>query len=300
MSELGPDSSRREFLTTVAAASSLLAIGSVVGGDHRSTTPSVETSLESLACYPLSYKYDEQALPEPWLSPDQVPVVGNSRLSGTSMVGKKGLAVAITHPGFLDADRQEAEEDFRAEPKATLEERVRLHRLVTMMQGKEGSYTKYKQELAHVMGKAVMADVPHISFLEQQAALNKSRIQPPFRPTKQTYVVATNDADPSLAERVTVKAPERPSKLHTVLQHPELLFDAMKRGGVHTVLVGGEYSFDPYGDGERACLGGTTAMLMEQGFAVRGIAGAVFPQVPPNVNRHDPVYQALYERAVAL
>jgi hypothetical protein len=78
-----------------------------------------------------------------------------------------------------------------------------------------------------------------------------------------------------------------------------LLFDNLRNSGVTEIRVAGEYGFDPM-DTDPACLGSTAMQLMDQGFHVRGIAGAVFPPEPPAKPDNPRLARNLFDRAVSL
>jgi hypothetical protein len=76
-------------------------------------------------------------------------------------------------------------------------------------------------------------------------------------------------------------------------QDPTLLFEAWREAGITEVRVAGEYSYN-FTDQTPACLGRTTLTLLEAGFDVRGIEGAIYPPQAPSKFRNTDVASALF------
>lgn len=64
-------------------------------------------------------------------------------------------------------------------------------------------------------------------------------------------------------------------------QNPELWYDYLRKNGVDTIYVSGEFVYNP-GEHDLACLGMTVSQYLDAGFKVRGIEGLVYPMHAPD------------------
>jgi hypothetical protein len=142
-----------------------------------------------------------------------------------------------------------------------------------------------------------------LCFVEERDLYDNNIPKPELRPPDSAFLLATQSSSGDLADTVFTRT-DPPSGSNTILnQYPQrfdLMAEAMLDAGVTDVLCAGEYTFNPWRK-TPACLGGVATRLMDAGFNVHGIEGAIFPPRPqPGIDMQSPLAQAMYVQSVPL
>lgn len=226
---------------------------------------------------------------------DKLVVASNQRLY--TPMSSRGHAYAITHPGFIEGQIDSFRKDLASGKPVNPRDEDLLAKIADIARGKYGDFESHQNNMLRVFKTLGETTTPTVCLYD--SIDNPTVIRPEFRSPDNSFSLATLLADGTLAETVPIKDANEARGYTKETQDPNLLFDAWKDAGVSEVHVGGEFSIQP-DTGETACLGQTTEMFLDAGFAVRGIQGAIYPPEAPTFPHDKQLAKVLYGNPVPL
>lgn len=224
----------------------------------------------------------------------QVAVAGNSRITH---MPHSNIAFAVVHAGFVAGELSKWRRQFNAEEPDTMHPGEEEQAVLDIASGSLGSIPAHQARMARLLAALATTERPVLSYIEEPDLYNAALPSKPLQPPAQAFQIATLEASGYPAPTVSYIHGD---KVHTDQQETYSLYSAMLDAGVETVFVAGEYSFNPWSK-QSACLGGVALSLLDEGFGVRGIEGAVYPTRPQKgIERDSELAYALYDNSITL
>ena len=222
----------------------------------------------------------------------QVAVAANSRINEISPAKS---AFAVVHAGFVAGELSKWRRLFQQEDADTMHPGEEEQVVLDMASGKLGNMSIHQGHMARLLGVLAKSEQTILSYIEEPDMYNAAIPSARLRPPANSFQIATLEASPYTAQSVSYI---HGNQVHTEQQETYRLYDSMRQAGVETIYVAGEYSFNPWSK-MSACLGGVALDLMDEGFSVRGVQGAVYPTQPQTgIERDSELAYALYDNAI--
>lgn len=290
--ERRPGLTRRKVVKSTLAAAGLAAISRWVNTD----TVSEEETLEYTRGIFLANPPRAIDWVPVQVETSQLAIEGNARL--TQWPGTKSkAAIAVTHPGYMETVYRAVYNGLEQPRDAkkiwgTSSDVCRAFADLAIKHGSQmDAHTANMVRLLQVLPAAAY---PSFVYLEHAVQSGEARLPADLVPPPGIMTIATETASGRPYDMIST-----PSIYPGITrQQPELVYDRLRESGVTTVFAAGEFAYNP--DASAACLGVTTQELLNAGFEVRGITGAVFPFEPPRVNNDRDMFKALYDNQVPL
>lgn len=224
----------------------------------------------------------------------QVAVAGNSRISH---VPPSNSAFAVVHAGFVAGELSKWRRQFDREDADTMHPGSQEQAVLDIATGRLGNIGTHQGNMARLISALAVTEQTVLSYIEEPDMYNATTPLATLRPPDNALQIATLEASAQPAQSVSYV---HDNQVHTEQQETYRLYSSMRNAGIETVFVAGEYTFNPWSK-LPACLGSTVLNLLDEGFTVRGISGAVYPQRPQEgIERESEVAYALYDDALPL
>lgn len=258
-----------------------------------------DQALDDIADFP-RHRFDERA-PHAIPGHERLAVSSNPRL--IRGLGKHTEAFVVVHAGFLETQTNDFLREYGdltgpSDPEwnTIADDADSLRTFVGLQDGEQGDYGAYLASMRQLLAHLRTTDTPVLSYVEARDLHNDTMPRPELAPPDNAFLMVTEKSDADLVPTVECRGAD--GQVRTMAQRPELMLDSLRRAGVKRLLVAGEYGLNPW-SGFPACLGTVAERLMDDGFEVQGIAGAVFPSRPSGRSSLS-VAAALHDNSVPL
>jgi hypothetical protein len=183
--------------------------------------------------------------------------------------------------------------------------RLNLQSLIDLANGKEGDYAVYHQKLTSVFDYVRQSNSTPVIVYEGKISIDANyRPYPEYAVPDSAFTIATETGSPKIAGNIHYETDD--GNYASEPQNVDTLYNWLTDNGIKTILLAGEYGLSRGGGIRPACAGNIGQVLMDRGFSVHGIEGAVFPTRPVDLPTMKPdatfapLANALYRDAVAL
>lgn len=288
-----PRATRREILKGLGLSVSVIALPCLGG----SAGPSVVRASElqsALTPYTEPPRRDPSHRVAEYPDKSQVVVKENPAIQ---KLPQSKTAFAVVHAGFVAAELSAMRLIYGQDNPSRLHDADVAAPLRDIAEGKLGDLDAHQARMGRLLSALALSEQTVLSYVEEPDLYNAATPRKPFLPPANSLQIATEDASPRLAEAVQYFDSGR---LVATPQATDTLYSNMQQAGVETIYIAGEYTFNPWNK-RSACLGGVALDLMDYGFNVRAIEGAVFPTHPqPGIDRDSDLAHAMYDQTIPL
>jgi hypothetical protein len=285
--------SRRDVHGILLGLTAAVGLGSILSSDERRRLyeADIREMLDVAKPLPIPKANVEEKLPQH----EQMIVSSNPKLEALGRTAVKKAHVVV-HPGYIttqigdmmkeygnlrvpyEASIPEASRSYDTESKDwESDDRWDIDNFTDLLGGSEGDYIAYRKNLAQYFRSLAQTDDPVIVFAEERAAYTGNLQYPELAIPDNSFVVVTEEADPTPVEAVRYRHANTTVVGHQTL---ELLYERLKKSGIQEIHFAGELGLSRGGGVWAACLGGVVMDFQKRGFEAHGVQGAVFPSKP--------------------
>jgi hypothetical protein len=238
-------------------------------------------------------------VPRPMPTHEQVAVADNPRLT-RKIGGTANHATVIVHPGYFTQTLRDAYAEssmitskdqllvweYSTQENSMQYDRDYLEKLTERLQGSQGDYNAYRSRLVRTYANAAaQPHVPLVVYTESRRLYGGTQHKGLETP-RHALQIASIDNSPTPEETVRYQGDYG---IEAAPQNEQLMYDWLRKNGIDTIRLAGEYGIQPdLGYIIPACAGTVALNFLKQGFNVHGIEGAIFPSKPMGWSGKNP------------
>jgi hypothetical protein len=206
-------------------------------------------------------------------------------------------AFAVVHADYARSYLTQLRHEYDTLPPNYLIEKSIAQPMIDMADGRLGSLTAHQGRLSRLLRKLDTSIRPVLAYLEETDFYDATVPAASLAPPAQAFQIATQPASGLTLLDVNYKH-HNDSRVYTAPQLLPTLYETLAQRGVTRVLMAGAFTFNPWTKTPDS-LGDVALGLMDAGFEIRGISGAVYPSIEQvGIDHTSELARDLYAQAV--